>query len=1058
MRLALLGPLRAAEEDGTPIDIGGARLRMLLARLALEVPRAVPADALIDGLWGAEPPADAANALQSLVSRLRKVLPAGIESGPGGYRLDVAAADIDVNRFEQLAVDGRRELAAGRDAHAAEFLAEGLELWRGVALSDVLDAPFAQAPSTRLGELRVEVAEDFFEAQIRLGRHAEVLADLTMAATSDPLRERLAGLRVRALCAAGRQSDALAVYAQLRRTLADQLGVDPSAELQEIHLAALRGELAPPQPVADRLPTRLTSFVGRDEELKLLAELLGGSRLVTLVGPGGAGKTRLATETASRQPAHRTGRVWFAPLAGVRDAEDVLGAVLGALEVRDIRSTDTEVMRMPMDLIEHAVEALSGGDSLLVLDNCEHVVDAAARLADDLLHRVPSLRILATSREPLAITGEALCPLGPLPVPAERTTADEAAELDSTRLFLDRAVAVRPDFTLDKSTVDAVGQICRRLDGMPLALELAAARLRSMTVSQIAGRLDDRFRLLSSGSRTALPRQRTLRAVVEWSWDLLTEAELVLARRLAVFATGAELEVIERICADEALPAEDVPYVLGSLVEKSIVDTVVGARGEQRYRMLETLRVYATERLAESGERDAVLRAMLGCYAELLDKIEPSLRTGAQLDAISWYEAENDNLISALRVAIEMAEADISSDLLLGTFWYLTILGQGERAVTFIQEVLEFGDALRRDVRAALRAVQSMMYLMPGAIPPTELPALIDECVESGATDQFPALAIALPMLAFLCGEKEVAGREVRRSQASEDPWARAAGCWAESFMLADAGDVAGAEAARNRAFEGFQTTGDRWGIAMTLSFKAVSVSQDGDPAAAIELYQEGLRLALELRSEDDVVQQWWRLAVERARLGDFEGAARELDFAERYTRGTGNPQLMVMLLFGRAELLLLTDEPARARDLLARIAAMAEDSPFPPAMADEWLGVFEARILLAEGRADEAEEPALTSMRATARRGDMPDVAAAVEVLAMIRHQRGKPEDAALVLGIATLIRGRFDYGNPKVRELIAALRDELSPDGYEEGIRQARAMSKKDAMAELERMFESP
>ena len=1058
MRVALLGPLRAAEEDGTPIDIGGARLRMLMARLALDAPRSVPADALIDGLWGAEPPADAANALQSLVSRLRKALPAGIESGPGGYRLDVAAADVDVNRFEQLAADGRRELAAGRDAYAAELLAEALGLWRGAALADVLDAPFAQAPSTRLAELRAEAAEDGFEARIRLGHHAEVLADLTSAATAEPLRERLAGLRVRALCAAGRQSDALAVYAQVRRTLADQLGVDPSAELQEIHLAALRGELAPPQPVADRLPTRLTSFVGRDEELKLLAELLGGSRLVTLVGPGGAGKTRLATEAASRQPTHQTGRIWFAPLAGVRDAEDVLGAVLGALEIRDIRSTETDVMRKPLDLLDQTVEALSGADSLLVLDNCEHVVDAAARLADDLLHRVPSLRILATSREPLAITGEALCPLGPLPVPAERTTPDEAAELDSTRLFLDRAVAVRPDFTLDKSTVDAVGQICRRLDGMPLALELAAARLRSMTVVQIADRLDDRFRLLTSGSRTALPRQRTLRAVVEWSWDLLTEAELVLARRLAVFATSAELELIERICSDEALPADDVPYVLGSLVEKSIVDTVVGARGEQRYRMLETLRVYATERLAESGEQDAVRRTMLVCYAELLETMEPRLRTGAQLDAISWYEAENDNVISALRAATQMSEVDLASELLLGTFWYLTILGQGERAVAFTQEVLEFGEALRRDVRAALRAVQSMMYLMPGAIAPVDLPALIDECVESGAAEQFPALAIALPMLAFLCGEKELAAREVRRSQRSPDVWARAAGSWAESFLLSDAGDVAGAEVARNRAFEGFQETGDRWGIAMSLSFKAVSLSQDGDNAAAIELYQEGLRLALELRSQDDVVQQWWRLALERARTGDIEGASRELDFAERYARGTGNRQLKVVLLFGRAELMLLTGEPERARELLANVASMADDSPFPAAMAEEWLGVFEARILLAEGRADEAEAPAMVSMRATLRRGDMPDVAGVVEVLAMIRHRQGRPAEAACVLGVATLIRGRFDYGSPQIRALIASLQESLSPAGYEEVIAQAHAMSKKDAMVELEQMFESP
>ena len=327
MRVTLLGPVGAEAGDGTPVDIGGARLRMLLARLALDAGRAVPATALIDGLWGAEPPADAANALQSLVSRLRKVLRVegvALDSGPGGYRLDVAREDVDVFRFERLAAEGRADLAAGRDAGAAAVLAEALGFWRGQALSDVLDAPFAQAPASRLEDLRLEAAEDRFEAEIRLGGHGRVLAELKEAAARNPLRERLAGLWIRALCAADRRSDALAGYEAVRAALADQLGVDPSAELQEIHLAALRGELGPPPAAADHLPVRLTSFVGRDDELKLVAELLAGARLVTLVGSGGAGKTRLATEVATRHPAHARGRVWFVPLAGVRDPGDLL--------------------------------------------------------------------------------------------------------------------------------------------------------------------------------------------------------------------------------------------------------------------------------------------------------------------------------------------------------------------------------------------------------------------------------------------------------------------------------------------------------------------------------------------------------------------------------------------------------------------------------------------------------------------------------------------------------------------------------------------------------------
>ncbi len=1048
MRVALLGPLRAVNDDGTPIDIGGARLRMLLARLALDAGRAVPADALVDGLWGGEPPADAANALQSLVSRLRKALPVPVESGPGGYRLAVAREDVDAERFERLAAEGRRELAAGRDAHAAELLAEALSLWQGGALADVLDAPFAPAPARRLTELRAEAAEDRFDALIRLGEHTAVLADLAAAADADPLRERLAGLRIRALCAAGRQSEALGVYSGIRRTLADQLGVDPSAELQEIHLAALRGEFAPPSPVTDRLPTRLTSFIGRDDELKLLAELLGGARLVTLTGPGGAGKTRLATEAASRHPAHQQGRVWFAALAGVRDPDDLGGALLSALEIRDIRSTDTEIRR-PLDPVEQALEALGGAEALLVLDNCEHVVDAAARLADELLQRAPRLRILATSREPLAITGEALCPLGPLPVPAERAAPAEAAELDSTRLFLDRAAAVRPDFVLDESTVDQVGEICRRLDGMPLALELAAARLRSMTVAQIAGRLGDRFRLLTSGSRTALPRQRTLRAVVEWSWDLLTEAELVLARRLAVFAGGAELEPIEAVCADELLPAADVPYVLGSLVEKSIVDTIDGGRGEPRYRMLETLRAYATERLIESGEHDRTRRAMASYYADLAQGLEPTLRTAEQLKAIDAFEAESDNMIAALRGSIEMSDVDNSVALLDGMFWYLTILGQGGRVGGLLRETLEFGDRLPPAVSAAYHALIYLMDAVPVRSDQSEILRLVDECVRTDAVDRYPGLAVALPMLAFLGGDREVAVREVHRAAQHPDPWTRAGGHWVESFLLDDAGDVEGADRARDLAHAGFTEVGDRWGIAMTLSFKGYALSQDGESAQAIEIYQQGLALSMELRSHEDAVQHWWRLSVERARTGDFAGAWRDQEAAERYGEGITNPQQRAILMFGRLELLLRTGELAEARVLLDRVAAFGGDDWFPGGIGDEFIHAFEARILLAEGHPDEAESHVAIAIRATNRRGDMPDLAGSVELLAMVRAAQGRPEQAARVLAASAVVRGRLDLGSPEVRALIEDLRAAL-PD-YDARYEEFRAMSKKDTIAWL-------
>ncbi len=1046
--MALLGPLRADGDDGTPIDIGGARLRMLLSRLALDTGRAVPADLLIDGLWGAEPPADAPNALQSLVSRLRRVLrPSGaeLESVNGGYRLAAPPEAVDAHRFEKLAAEGRRELAAGRDETAAEALGQALALWRGPALADVLDAPFAAAPAALLDERRTEATEDWFEAGLRLGRHSEVLADLTAAAQAHPLRERLAGLRIRALCAAGRQADALAAYSAIRTTLADELGVDPSAELQDVHLRALRGEFAPAAAVIDRLPQRLTSFIGRTDELKLLAELLEGARLVTLVGPGGAGKTRLATEAAARDSAHAHGLVWFVPLAGVRDAGDVLAALLTSLEVRDLRSTETEARRRPVDLFDHAVEALSGAEALLVLDNCEHVVDAAAGLAEDLLRRLPKLRVLATSREPLAITGEALCPLGPLPVPDE--TAPDVAALDSVRLFLDRAVAVRPGFRLDESTMDAVRQICRRLDGMPLALELAAARLRSMTADQIAERLDDRFRLLTSGSRTALPRQRTLRAVVDWSWDLLTDAEVRLARRLAVFAASFSEEAVENVCADDELPAEDVVYVLGSLVEKSIVD-VVGSR----YRLLETLRVYAADRLVVSGEQERMREAMVAYYADLVDRTEPQLRGPGQLAAIEVYDDENDNFTAALRMAIASGAADSAAHLLFGMFWYLNIIGQNERGARFVDEVLEFGDRLPHDMAVSLRLSQILMRTMAGPHEKTDVRDLAQECARTGAAERNPWLSVGLPIVAYLNGDRELAMREVRRAIERDDRWGRAAGHWAESFILGDAGDLDGAEQARERAHEGFAEVGDRWGLAMTHSFRAGALSQAGNHEGAIAGYTEGLRLALELRSRDDVVQQWWRLAVERSRAGDSEGAWREMEAAERFAAtGGGNRGLRLILLLGRAELLVRDRRLGEVREVYREMVSAKVDWPMPEGFEAEWLGLVEAMVLLAEGRPDEAEPVALGMIKAVAGRADMPDLAGGLELLAQIRWQQGRYMSAARILALTAVARGRFDLGSPEVRGLIENLTRELGARRYEELVAETTRMSRSEGIAWL-------
>ena len=548
VRVAILGPLEVEGVDG-PVEIRGARLRALLARLALDPGRVVSVEALALALWEDDVPTDVPNAVQSLVSRLRRSLtePTLLLSRDGGYVLAVGRDDVDAHRFRSWALEGRDALRADDPASAADLLDRALALWRGEALADLRDPPYAAPAVALLEQARAAAVEDRLDAEVRLGRGADVLPALLSLVEDDPLRERTVGLLMRALYDAGRQADALEQFERTRALLSDRLGTDPSPALQAVHLDVLRGSTgsaAESQPT--NLRSTLTSFLGRGEELDRVNHLLSTHRLVTLVGPGGAGKTRLALEAAARQ--RGSGGVWVAELAPVTSPDDIAQAVLDAVDARDVLVLESRRLRPSRDSLTQLEDVLSVAPSLVVLDNCEHLVDAAASLCTHLLTRCPHLRILATSREPLSITGEVLHPVSMLTLPPPGASVEVASRTSSVQLLLDRAAAVAPGFALTPQNVDDVVEVCRRLDGLPLAIELAAARLRGMSVSQLAARLDDRFRLLTGGSRTAVARHRTLRAVVEWSWDLLSADERDVAERFSVFPGGATVEAVARVC------------------------------------------------------------------------------------------------------------------------------------------------------------------------------------------------------------------------------------------------------------------------------------------------------------------------------------------------------------------------------------------------------------------------------------------------------------------------------------------------------------------------------
>lgn len=663
MEFRILGPLEVVD-GGRVIAVGGGMQRALLALLLLRANEVVPVDRLLDGLWEGSPPEGARTTLRSHISRLRKAL-AGADKAKllaraPGYVLEFDIGQLDATRFQRLVTEGRQALARGDSPAASATLRKALELWHGPALTEFASASWSEHEIARLEELRLAATEDRVNADLAMGRHGELVGELEMLVAEHPLRERLWGQLILALYRSGRQAEALQAYQQLRHHLASELGIEPNLAIRRLEEDVLRQqpelEWTPPeagQPAAasptptmrHNLPAPLTSFIGREVEMAEVRKLVEAGRLVTLTGTGGCGKTRLALEVAAVLLEGQPDGAWFVDLAPLTDPALVPHAVAAALGVPE------EPGRALVGLLTDHLRACR---LLLVLDNCEHLVDAAADLADRLLRACPGLRVLVTSREVLGVLGEVAwrVPSLSFPDPNARSSPEELLGYESVRLFLERARAARVERSLSEEDREAVAQVCARLDGIPLAVELAAARAAVLSVDQIAARLDDRFRLLTTGSRTAPSRHQTLRATVEWSHDLLGSPERVLFRRLAVFAGGFTLDAAEAVCSGDGVEEEDVLDLLAQLVGKSVVQ--MDDRGASvRYRLLETIRQYAREKLVEAGEGAQARSRHRDWYLRLAEDAEAGAFGIDGRAVLEWLEMEYDNFRAALEWSVE---------------------------------------------------------------------------------------------------------------------------------------------------------------------------------------------------------------------------------------------------------------------------------------------------------------------------------------------------------------------------------------------------------------------
>ena len=839
LEVRLLGPFEVVVA-GQPVEVPGAKRQALVACLALRAGRVVPTDTLVEALWGSELPAAPRNAVQHHVTRLRRALGTDtIRLAADGYALEGAV--VDAIEFEELLTAARAALRAGDARGAADTIADALSLWRGPALLGLPQSTWATAEAGRLDALRLDALEERFEAALALGEHAELASAIRAALDESPFRERLWGQLMLALYRSGRQADALDVFQEARRVLMDELALEPGPELRRLQEAILAHDPAiAPVPLAPRprgnVPAPSTSFIDREAELAQVVELLREHRLVTLTGPPGVGKSRLALEAARSLESELRGGAWHVGLANAGSAADVVRLVTQAVDARGA------------DPLARVVARLRDTDAILVFDACEHVLEETARVVSAVLAECPSVRVLATSREVLHVVGEVRVIVDPLRLP-DRDGSD-AVDAPAVELFTARARAARPGFELTDEDAWLAAEISRLVDGLPLAIELAAARVNVLGLAELVALVRRRLDLLHERPTSDAARA-ALGTLVEWSYDLLHADEKTLLHQVAVHRGGAPLPALVAAGADHGLDEMTVVQLLGTLVDKSIV-TVSFPSADARYDLLDTVRDYALERLAERGGLSAAQKAHAEYYAALADAARAELRGPDWQACVRRLELEHDNLWAALAYA--RAAPDPGIAIRLGALgWYFALAERVSDGRRFVELALA---SASEDAPAALR-LELVAFLCFLATEELDLDAAIEAGERAlAATEPRPpqsALVEAALSLALAeSGDSEraavLAEKAHARLEATGDDWSIAAVSLLRAQVAAPAGDVSTVAAMAAQAYRHADAIGFDAFQVPALLLEAWVAERRSDRNAAAEAYQRafGARGALQ--------------------------------------------------------------------------------------------------------------------------------------------------------------------------------------------------------------------